>query len=97
MIADTSPRAIVLDVSVQGDLDVTSADMLQSLVKGLHGQGTAVYVAEVHASVLDFGRKTGLLDLIGTEYIFPTVDAAVQAFALADQAALSRQPLPTTS
>jgi high affinity sulfate transporter 1 len=97
MIADTSPRAIVLDVSVQGDLDVTSADMLQSLVKGLHGQGTAVYVAEVHASVLDFGRKTGLLDLIGTEYIFPTVDAAVQAFALADQAAVSGQPLPTTN
>jgi len=89
------PRAILLDASVQDDLDVTSADVLQGLVKGLHGQGIAVYTAEVHAPVRDFSRKTGLLDLIGADHIFPTVDAAVQAFALADQAAVKGQPLPT--
>jgi len=91
------PRAIVLDASVQDDLDVTSADVLQGLVKGLHGQGIAVYTAEVHAPVRDFSRKTGLLDLIGADHVFPTVDAAVQAIALADQAAVKGQPLPTTN
>jgi sulfate permease, SulP family len=99
MIADTQPppRAVLLDASVQDDLDVTSDDVLQGLVKELHAQGVAVYTAEVHAPVLDFGRKTGLLDLIGVDHIFPTVNAAVQAITLAGQAAVSGKPLPATS
>jgi hypothetical protein len=71
--------------------------MLQGLVKGLHDQGVAVYTAEVHAPVLGFGRKTGLIDLIGADHIFPSVDAAVQAIAPTGQEIVSEKPLPATS
>lgn len=99
MIADTQPppAALLLDASVQDGLDVTSDDMLQGLVKGLHDQGVAVYTAEVHAPVLGFGRKTGLIDLIGADHIFPSVDAAVQAIAPTGQEIVSEKPLPATS
>jgi hypothetical protein len=35
-------------------------------------------VAEVHAPVREFGQRTGLLELIGEDHIFTTVDAAVR-------------------
>jgi hypothetical protein len=47
-------------------------------VKELRGNGIEVYWAEVHAPVLEYGRQTGLLDAIGEDHVFPTVDAAVR-------------------
>jgi hypothetical protein len=38
-------------------------------VKEVRGTGTAVYFAEAHAPVLDYGRKTGLLDFIGEGHV----------------------------
>ncbi|MFN8379806.1 MAG: SulP family inorganic anion transporter [Anaerolineae bacterium] len=96
MIADSPPKALLLDVSVQDDLDITTADALEGLVKALHGQGIAVNVAEIHATVMGMGRKTGLLDLIGDDHIFPSVDAAAHAIAPALQEGVERQPLPGT-
>jgi high affinity sulfate transporter 1 len=77
--SETPLRAVILDASVQDELDITSAEVLEGLVKDLHGQGIAVYVAELHAPVREFGRRTGLLDLIGEENVFPTVDLAVRS------------------
>jgi SulP family sulfate permease len=76
--SETPLRAVILDASVQDELDITSAEVLEGLVKELQGQGIAVYVAELHAPVRKFGRRTGLLDLIGEENVFPTVDLAVR-------------------
>jgi len=58
---------------------VTSADVLKSLMKELHEKGIEVYWAEVHAPVLEHARQTGLLDAIGEDHVFPTVDAAVRS------------------
>jgi high affinity sulfate transporter 1 len=77
--SETPLRAVILDASVQDELDITSAEVLEGLVKELQGQGIAVYVAELHAPVREFGRRTGLLDLIGEENVFPTVDLAVRS------------------
>jgi len=78
--AEPQPQALILDASAQDVLDMTSADVLKGLVKGLRDQGMVVYAAEVHAPVLEFARRSGLLDGVGTENIFPTVDLAVAAF-----------------
>jgi len=59
---------------------MTSSDVLKGLVKELRGQGMVVYTAEVHAPVIEFASRSGLLDSVGTENIFPTVDLAVAAF-----------------
>ncbi len=80
MIEETqpAPRAVIFDASAQENLDLTSADVLKSLVKELQGSGVRVAFADVHAPVREFGRRTGLLDLIGEEHLFATVDIAVQ-------------------
>ena len=90
------PTAIIFDATTQDSLDLTSSDVLKSLVKELQGKGMAVVMAEVHAPVREFGRKTGLLELIGEDHIFPTLELAVQHV----EATASSQPglsLPPTT
>jgi hypothetical protein len=37
----------------------------------------------VHAPVLEYARKTGLLESIGEDHVFPTVDLAVRSIKAA--------------
>ncbi len=79
------PRAVVLDTGTQDELDVTSTDMVKGLVKQLHDGGLQVYFADVHAPILERGRETGLLEAIGEDHVFPTVDAAVRHIERTDR------------
>ena len=81
MIAEmeSPPRAVIFDSVAQDQLDVTTTDAIRSLVKELHGKGIDVFLADVHAPVLEHGRKTGLLESIGEDHVFPTVDLAVRS------------------
>jgi MFS superfamily sulfate permease-like transporter len=76
---EAPPRAVIIDSSAWDQLDVTSTDVIKSLVKELRGNGIAVYFADVHAPVLEYVRKTGLLDFIGEDHVYPTVDTAVRS------------------
>ena len=76
--ADQPLKAVLFDAAVQDALDITTSNMLKSLIKRLRNQGISTYFAEVQDPVLDFSAKTGLLDLIGEDHLFSTVDAAVQ-------------------
>jgi MFS superfamily sulfate permease-like transporter len=69
---------VILDASAQDQIDVTSTNVLKSLLKELRGKGIAVYAAEVHAPVREFSRRAGLLVFIGEDQVFPTLDAAVR-------------------
>jgi MFS superfamily sulfate permease-like transporter len=75
---DAPPRAVIFDSSAWDEIDLTSTDVLKGLVKELHGNGIDVYVAEAHLPVLEYGRRTGLLESIGEDHVFPTVDAALR-------------------
>jgi MFS superfamily sulfate permease-like transporter len=75
------PWAVVLDAAAQDELDITSAEMLSGLLDTLRARGIAVYAAEVHAPVLDLAARTGVLERLGAEQVFPTVELAVQAAA----------------
>ena len=73
------PRAVIFDASAQFDrLDVTSTGVFRGLLEELRESGIDVYLAEVHAPVLEHGRESGLLDLVGEAHVFPTVDLAVR-------------------
>jgi SulP family sulfate permease len=72
------PSTVIIDASAQDEIDLTSADMLKSLVKELQGKGMTVMMADVHTPVREFSRKTGLLDLVGEDHLFRTVELAVQ-------------------
>ena len=75
---ESLPRAVIFDSGAQDELDVTSTEMTKDLVKELHGKGIKVYLADVHAPVLEVGSRTGLRESIDEDHVFPTVDAAVR-------------------
>ncbi|MFN8471504.1 MAG: SulP family inorganic anion transporter [Anaerolineae bacterium] len=81
MIADlaTPPRAVILDAAAWDQIDLTSVEVSTGLVKELHGRGIEVYLADAHKPVLEYGRQMGLLELIGEDHVFPTVDLAVRS------------------
>jgi MFS superfamily sulfate permease-like transporter len=75
---ESLPHAVIFDSGAQDELDVTSTEMTKDLVKELHGKGIKVYLADVHAPVLEVGSRTGLRESIDEDHVFPTVDAAVR-------------------
>jgi MFS superfamily sulfate permease-like transporter len=81
MIRDASPppTAIVFDGEGQDELDLTSARVLRGLVTELRGRGLEVCFANVHGPVLGRARETGLLEAVGVDRVFATVDLAVRA------------------
>jgi high affinity sulfate transporter 1 len=77
---DKPPQGILLDLGASADLDIGTSDMLQSLTSDLRNTGIDLLFAQVRSSVRDRMRLTGLLEFIGEDHIYMTVDAAVQAF-----------------
>jgi SulP family sulfate permease len=79
LVAETQPppRAVVLDSAGQDSLDITSAEVLKGLLVELKDNGIEIYVSDLHAPVREFIQRTGLIELIGEDHIFPTVEAAV--------------------
>jgi sulfate permease, SulP family len=73
-------RAVIIDAVAQDDLDLTSAEMLKKLYEELQKRGVAVYLAQVHAPVLEFARRVGLDVVIADDHVFPTVAEAVAAY-----------------
>jgi high affinity sulfate transporter 1 len=78
-------RAVVLDSTGQDELDITSADVLKGFIAELKRKGIAIYIAEMHAPVREFAQRVGLLQVIGEDHIFPTVDSAVCFIEISDR------------
>src|SRR4051812_29982412 len=77
--ADPTPRAVVLDVGANDDLDITSAEILVQLAMTLQEAGIDLVLADVRVPVVERAARTGLLDALGDDRVFSTIDAAVQA------------------
>ncbi|MBL8147858.1 MAG: STAS domain-containing protein, partial [Anaerolineae bacterium] len=80
MIANSSPppKALIIDLAAQDDLDLTTSEVFSGLLRELREGGPEVYFADIHAPVIDYARKTDLFELIGQDHVFDTVEAAVQ-------------------
>jgi SulP family sulfate permease len=76
---ESPPQAVIFDASGQDEIDLTSTEILKGLVKELLGYGIKLYLADVHAPVLEHSRRSGLLESIGEDHVFPTVDLAVRS------------------
>jgi SulP family sulfate permease len=76
--SEHSPKVLIFDMSATDQLDLTSAELLAGLTKELLGKGITVCLAEVHKPALEDARRTGLLDVIGEDHVFLTVDEAVR-------------------
>jgi high affinity sulfate transporter 1 len=89
--AEPVPRAVILDVGANDDLDISSEEMLEQLVDALHGAGVDFALAEVRQPVREMMRRSGLSAKIGSARIFLTIDEAIQA--LSDKSS----PFPETA
>jgi high affinity sulfate transporter 1 len=81
--ADPRPKAVLIDLEATSELDLSSADMLSELVTEMKTQGVAILLGRVHGPVLDFLHRSGVMEEIGDDHIFSTVDQGVQAFLAA--------------
>jgi sulfate permease, SulP family len=77
--SDPVPKAVVLDIGVNDELDITSAETLEQLVEALRAAGIAFALAEVRQPVITRMQREGLVDEITENMIFHTVDEAVHA------------------
>jgi sulfate permease, SulP family len=74
------PRAILLDLGASADLDIGTCDMVRDLTSDLRRANVDLLLAQVRGSVRQRMGVTGLLAHIGEDHIFPSIEAAVQAF-----------------
>jgi uncharacterized protein Yka (UPF0111/DUF47 family)/anti-anti-sigma regulatory factor len=73
-----SPRVVIWNMESTTDLDVTAAETLLRLVHNLRDSGRDLVFARVGSRVLDVFRRSGLLELLGKDHLFLTVDGAVE-------------------
>jgi SulP family sulfate permease len=89
------PKAILLDLGASADLDIGTSDMLLSLISDLRQVGIDLFFSQVRGSVRDRIRLTGLLDHIGEDNIYSTVDVAVKAFEAGQKSKSRKKVNPT--
>jgi sulfate permease, SulP family len=75
--SDPLPKAVVLDIGANADLDITSAETLEQLADTLEAAGIDLALADVRQPVVRRLQRTGLTAMLGEDRIFPTIDAAI--------------------
>jgi SulP family sulfate permease len=75
--ADPPVRVVLLDLSFTPELDIESVNVLGSLRSELERQGVALWLAGVHAQVLEMLDRSGLADQIGRGHLYRDVEDAV--------------------
>jgi MFS superfamily sulfate permease-like transporter len=78
--ADAPLHAVVINLEASPEIDVTSLEMLQQLRSELEESGIALYFARVTDRVRDLFDRSGFMERVGSNRIFPGVDSAVNAF-----------------
>jgi len=76
--SDPLPRAVILELTANAALDITSAEMLEQLATTLRSAGIEAALADLRQPVIEMARRTGLLDTLGEDRIFRTVGDAVR-------------------
>jgi MFS superfamily sulfate permease-like transporter len=70
----------ILDGSTINVVDVTGAEMLESLAGELSSSGVRFGLANVQHEVRNYLERAGVLERIGAEFMFPTLNTASEAF-----------------
>ena len=72
------PRVVIWNLETTADIDVSAAQSLIRLVHDLRDSGRDLVFARTGSLVLDVFGRSGLLDVLGEDHLFLTVDGAVQ-------------------
>jgi sulfate permease, SulP family len=78
--ADPPVETLIVDCEMMYDMDTTATDVFTQLHGFLDCVGVEVMLARVHAPVLAFMRRDGVVDLVGEGNVFLTNYDAVEEF-----------------
>jgi MFS superfamily sulfate permease-like transporter len=73
--------AVVVDAESVHLSDTDGADIITQVAGELRTKDTALVLARVHPEVLELWRRAGVIDAIGDDAVFESVDEAVQTLA----------------
>jgi high affinity sulfate transporter 1 len=76
----TPPKSILLNLHANFGIDLSATDVLSGLVAEAEKANTEVLFAELQAPVRQMFKRCGLLDRVGENRVFPTVDDGVQDY-----------------
>ncbi len=82
-IADSLPagtRWFIMDASAIAQIDSSATAMLEDVRVELSKRGISLGIAELHAEAREMLRRAGVLDRIGPEIIFDSLEDAQVAF-----------------
>ena len=71
---------VLIDVAATADLDVTTLDMLATLIGDLHARSIEVMLAQVKSSVRDRLQSSGVMDQLGADRVYLSIGSAVSDF-----------------
>ena len=74
------PEAVLLDLHANFGIDLSSADMLLGLVAEAEKSKTEILFSEIQDPVRHMFGRSGLLDRVGGDRLFPTIHDGVQDF-----------------
>ena len=78
--AEPGLKWIIIDGSTVNTIDSTGADTIQVLAGDLAGKGIRLGLAGFHTETQTMLRRTGALEAIGADTVYPTLKAAMNAF-----------------
>jgi sulfate permease, SulP family len=74
---DRPLHSVILDLDANDELDITSTDALEKVMDRLAKEDVRLGLVHVHAPAEDMLRRSGLLEKLGADRIFPNLDVAV--------------------
>ncbi len=95
--AATETQWVVFDCEAMNAIDATGVDALDQLVRTLRGRRIGFVIARLKSVVHEHFDATGLNDLIGTAYFYPTVETAVRTCLGDDASATDKRAEPGES
>jgi sulfate permease, SulP family len=75
------PKAVILDIGANERLDITSVEMLAQLLASLRSAEIDLVIAAARQPVIQMAQNSGLLDQLGRDHIFHTIDEAVEGLS----------------
>jgi len=90
--ANPRPKTVVIDCDAISETDTTGSGALHDLHDTLERAGIRLVLARVHADVLEYLKRDGVLKGLGADAVYPTVGEAVEA--VQNGSATQREPVP---
>jgi SulP family sulfate permease len=70
-------HTLILDLDANDELDITSSEALGKLLDQLGDRYVRLGLAHVHSTTAEMMRRSGILEKVGADHIFPNLETAV--------------------